>query len=210
MSMAVYPPGPASPGIDMQANGSLPVTPLYLPVPPLMICVPKFISGCDLSTSRVSNVEKILSPSVSANTHAPSMYFLSPDATLSAAQCADILSSIFSPFMFCVVPTASRLVAVPRPGMSMLMVGRKIKCVTYGVVPFFSIVCAPAAADTRTERTRHSELILTRIIGTSYRAAVLKPRRPLLQRLLAQCAHGAFAAPILRNKRSQISKQPIF
>jgi hypothetical protein len=32
---------------------------------------------------------------------------LSPDATLSAAQCADILSSIFSPFMFWVVPTAS-------------------------------------------------------------------------------------------------------
>jgi hypothetical protein len=34
------------------------------------------------------------------------MYFLSPDATLSAAKCADILSSIFSPFMFWVVPTA--------------------------------------------------------------------------------------------------------
>src|ERR1700757_3679464 len=50
------------------------------------------------------------------------MYFLSPDATLSAAHRADILSSIFSPFMFCVVPTASRLVAVPRPGMSMLMI----------------------------------------------------------------------------------------
>jgi hypothetical protein len=33
------------------------------------------------------------------------MYFLSPDATLNAAQRADILSSIFSPFMFWVVPT---------------------------------------------------------------------------------------------------------
>jgi len=34
------------------------------------------------------------------NTQAPSMYFLSPDATLSAAHRADILSSIFSPFIF--------------------------------------------------------------------------------------------------------------
>ena len=44
----------------------------------------------------------------SAKTQAPSMYFLSPEATLSAAHRADILSNIFSPFMFCVVPTASR------------------------------------------------------------------------------------------------------
>src|SRR6516164_10976676 len=92
MSMAVYPPGPASAGIDMQANGSLPVIPLYLPVPRVMMCVPQFISGCDLSVSRVSKVEKIWSPSLSVNTQAPSMYFLSPDATLSAAQRADILS----------------------------------------------------------------------------------------------------------------------
>src|SRR5262245_27774536 len=84
----------------MQANGSLPVIPLYLPVPPVMIWVPQFISGCDLSRSRVSKVEKIWSPSVSVNTQAPSMYFLSPDATLSAAHRADILSSIFSPFIF--------------------------------------------------------------------------------------------------------------
>src|SRR5262249_5161074 len=59
MSMAVYPPGPANAGIDMQPNGSLPVIPLYLPVPPVMMCVPQFISGCDLSVSRVSKVEKI-------------------------------------------------------------------------------------------------------------------------------------------------------
>ena len=68
-----------------------------------------------LSRSRVSKVEKIWSPSLSVNTQAPSIYFLSPDATLSAAHRADILSNIFSPFMFSVVPTASRLVAVPRP-----------------------------------------------------------------------------------------------
>ena len=43
----------------------------------------------------------------SANTQAPSMYFLSPDETFSATHRADILSSIFSPFMFWVVPTAS-------------------------------------------------------------------------------------------------------
>jgi hypothetical protein len=65
-----------------------------------MIWVPQFICGCDLSVSRVSKVEKIWSPSLSVNTQAPSMYFLSPDATLSAAHRADILSSIFSPFMF--------------------------------------------------------------------------------------------------------------
>ena len=72
--------------------------PLYLPVPPVMIWVPQFICGCDLSVSRVSKVEKIWSPSLSVHTQAPSMYFLSPDATLSAAHRADILSSIFSPF----------------------------------------------------------------------------------------------------------------
>jgi hypothetical protein len=54
--------------------------PLYLPVPPVMIWVPQFICGCDLSVSRVSKVEKIWSPSLSVNTQAPSMYFLSPDA----------------------------------------------------------------------------------------------------------------------------------
>jgi hypothetical protein len=37
MSIAVYPPGPASAGIVIQANGSLPVMPLYLPVPPVMM-----------------------------------------------------------------------------------------------------------------------------------------------------------------------------
>src|SRR5262249_55915701 len=129
MSMAVYPPGPASAGIDMQANGSLPEMPLYFPVPPVMMCVPQFISGCDLSMSRVSKVEKILSPSASASTQAPSIYVLSPDATLRAAQRADILSSIFSPFRFWVVPTASSVVAVPRPGISMFSSGRKMKCV---------------------------------------------------------------------------------
>ena len=44
----------------MHANGSLPVIPLYLPVPPVMMWVPQSIFGCDLSRSRVSNVEKIL------------------------------------------------------------------------------------------------------------------------------------------------------
>src|ERR1700746_688623 len=108
MSIANKPPGPASAGMFMQANGSLPVIPLYFPVPPVMIWVPQSIFGCDLSRSRVSKVEKILSPSLSASTQAPSMYFLSPDATFSATHCADILSSIFSPFIFCVVPPASK------------------------------------------------------------------------------------------------------
>jgi hypothetical protein len=39
----------------------------------------------------VSKVEKILSLSLSASTQAPSMYFLSPDATFSATQRADKL-----------------------------------------------------------------------------------------------------------------------
>jgi hypothetical protein len=42
--------------------------------------VPQFKVGCDLSTSRVSKVEKILSPSASAKTQAPSMYFLGPES----------------------------------------------------------------------------------------------------------------------------------
>ena len=73
---------------------------------------------------------KFWSPSLSVRTQAPSMYFLSPDSTFSATQRADILSSIFSPFMFWVVPTASRVVALPKLGMSMLIRGRKMKCVT--------------------------------------------------------------------------------
>src|SRR5262249_24159100 len=158
MSMAVYPPGPASAGIEMQANGSLPVISLYLPVPPVMMWVPQFISGCDLSTSRVSNVEKIWSPSASVNTQAPSMYFMSPDATLSAAQRADILSSIFSPFMFWVVPTASRLVAVPRPGISMLINGRKMKCVTQGVCPSFLLVVPLQPAEQKPREPRRRAL----------------------------------------------------
>src|SRR5262245_24703312 len=47
----------------------------------------------------VSKVEKILSPSASAKTQAPSMYFLGPESALDAVQRADILSNIFSPFM---------------------------------------------------------------------------------------------------------------
>ena len=53
--------------MEIQANGSLPVIPLYFPVPPVMTCVPQSIFGCDLSRSRVSKVEKILSPSLSAS-----------------------------------------------------------------------------------------------------------------------------------------------
>jgi len=49
-----------------------------------MICVPQLRSGCDLSTSRVSKVEKIMSPSASAKTQAPSIYFFGPESTLSA------------------------------------------------------------------------------------------------------------------------------
>src|SRR5262249_52923913 len=89
VSIAVYPPAPASAGIELQANGSLPLMPAYLPVPPVMTCVPQLISGCDLSRSRVSKVEKILSPSASASTQAPSIYFFAPDSTLSASQRAD-------------------------------------------------------------------------------------------------------------------------
>src|SRR6266498_1031434 len=91
----------------MQANGSLPVIPLYFPVPPVMMRLPQSIFGCDLSRSRVSKVEKILSPSLSASTQAPSMYFLSADATFNAVHRADIFSNIFIRFMFWVVPTAS-------------------------------------------------------------------------------------------------------
>ena len=56
--------------------------------------------------------------------------FLVADTMFNAAQWADILSSIFSPFMFWVVPIASSAVAVPSPAMSMLINGRKMKCVT--------------------------------------------------------------------------------
>ena len=65
-----------------------------------------------------------------ARTQAPSIYFLVPESTLSAVHRADILSNVFSPFMFSVVPTASSKVAAPRPGTSMLSSGRKMKCVT--------------------------------------------------------------------------------
>ena len=39
----------------------------------VMMCVPHFMSGCDLSRSRVSKLEKIMSPSASASTQAPSI-----------------------------------------------------------------------------------------------------------------------------------------
>src|SRR5215475_6789402 len=130
--------------IVMHANGSLPVIPLYLPVPPVMMWVPQFICGWDLSRSRVSNVEKILSPSASANTHAPSIYFLGPDSTFNATHRADILSSIFSPFMFWVVPTASSVVALPRPGISRLVNGRKRLNDCIGDIAAGTLQVAPA------------------------------------------------------------------
>jgi hypothetical protein len=57
------------------------------------------------------------------------------------------LSSIFSPFRFSVVPTASSRVAVPRPETSRLSTGRKMKWVTYGVVPFLAIGSAAMEAE---------------------------------------------------------------
>src|SRR5262245_14609292 len=123
-------PAPASAGIELQANGSLPLMPVYLPVPPVMIWVPQARSGCDLSRSRVSKVEKILSPSASASTQAPSIYFLAPDSMLSAWQRADILSSICSRLRFSVVPTGLSVVTVPTPGTSMFISGRNTNCVT--------------------------------------------------------------------------------
>src|SRR5262245_6220874 len=68
--------------------------------------------------------------------HAPSMYFLGPESTLNAVHRADILSSIFSPFMFWVVPTASSKVAVPRPATSRLCTGRKMKWSRRASFPF--------------------------------------------------------------------------
>src|SRR6478735_1796566 len=144
----------------LHANGSRPVIPLYLPVPPVMTWVPQFISGWLLSRSRVSKVEKILSPSVSARMQAPSMYFLSPDATFSATQRADILSSIFSPFMFWVVPTASSMVAFPSSPTSRFCTGRKMKWVTYGVVPFFWSCANPCPADNAPETEISAKAII--------------------------------------------------
>src|SRR5262245_8754869 len=133
--------------------------PWYLPVPPVMMCVPQLISDCDLSTSRVSKVEKILSPSASARTHAPSMYFLSPDWTFSARHLAAILSSIFSPFMLSVVPVASSAVTVPTPGTSMLIKGRKTKCVTEGDVPLEGSSSAANATEVKSMRAGQPALI---------------------------------------------------
>src|SRR3954471_4899079 len=130
MSIAKEPSGsPAGAGFLMQANGSLPVIPLYLPVPPVTIWVPQSIFGCDLSRSRVSNVEKTTSPSLSVSAQAPSIHFLAPDSTLTAAHFAFILWSIASPFVFSVGPTASSAVALPTPGISMLDLGWNTKCV---------------------------------------------------------------------------------
>src|SRR5712691_11544133 len=76
MSIANEPAGsPAGVGFVMQANGSRPVIPAYLPVPPVMVWVPQSIFGCDLSRSRVSKVENTMSPSLSVSVQAPSMYF---------------------------------------------------------------------------------------------------------------------------------------
>src|SRR5262245_34204369 len=73
------------------------------------------ISGCDLSTSRVSKVE---TPSLSSSTQAPSIYFLPPESMLNAVQRADILSNIVWRFMFSVVPTACDRVVVASPETS--------------------------------------------------------------------------------------------
>src|SRR6516225_1452676 len=121
MSIANEPDGsPEGVGLVMHLNGSRPVIPAYLPVPPVMMWVPQSISGCDLSRSRVSNVENTISPSLSVSWQAPSMYFLPAESMLTAVHFAFILSSIFSPFIFSVGPTASNTVALPTFGTSML------------------------------------------------------------------------------------------
>ena len=81
-----------------------------------MIWVPQAISGCDLSRSRVSKVEKIWSPSVvGQHAGAVDIFFGAKLYVQRNASCRH-LSSIFSPFMFWVVPTASSVVALPRLG----------------------------------------------------------------------------------------------
>src|SRR6266567_131134 len=50
----------------------------------------------------------------------PSMYCLPPASMLTAVHFAFMLSSILSPFIFSVGPTASSEVALPAPGTSML------------------------------------------------------------------------------------------
>ena len=55
MSIAYEPAGsPAGVATVTQANGSVPVIPLYLPVPPVMIWVPQSIFGCALSRSALN------------------------------------------------------------------------------------------------------------------------------------------------------------
>ena len=97
---------------------------VVLAVLAVILQLPQAMSGCDLSTSRVSKVEN-LSPSASASTHAPSINFLGLESTLNASQRADILSSIFSPLMLSVVPVASSRVTEPTPSILMVCKGRK-------------------------------------------------------------------------------------
>jgi hypothetical protein len=104
--------------------------PAYLPVPTAITCVPQFISGRDLSRSRVPKVEKICRrPRLPARTRRRYSFYRRTERSVPDGG----LTSCRTSFALHVFGRTDRLKQspVPTPGTSMLVRGRKMKCVTY-------------------------------------------------------------------------------
>ena len=113
---------------EMQANGSRPVIPLYLPVPPVMRWVPQSIFGCALSRSRVSK-RREYDVAVGVGQRAGAVDPFLPARTRRSPPRTSPSSCRTSdpPAVFSVGPTASSATTLPTPGMSTVPRGSRVQ-----------------------------------------------------------------------------------
>ena len=112
---------------------------------------------------------------------APSMNFLPPESMLSAVQRAAILSSIFSPFMFWVVPTASKERRGPHPSDLEALHGAEDEMRHVGRRPDFSIASAAwSALGTEASRIPDNSAAPTSGAGQANRGVFMNVSPPLL------------------------------
>jgi hypothetical protein len=113
--------------MSLQAKGSRPVIPAYLPLPPRDNTRAAFhvrLRGIQLAG--VEGREDHITLLVGQRASAINVFLIIRFHVKGCAPRA-ILSSIGSPLRFCVVPTASSRRAVPTPGIPRLCKGRKMK-----------------------------------------------------------------------------------
>jgi len=184
----------------MHANGSVAGYSLYLQYRGDVICVPQFIYGLRILVSRVSNVEEDLFTSLRPTRMPPSISFY-PLMNVQRLRSAPTSYSILFSFQVLRGPGLLRGWCSAKAGdVNDSLIGRKMKWVHVRCCPL--LCCCWGSRRAGTRATAHKEsllmteswVILTWVIGTSYRAG-LKAATAAIAGYLMLDARTAQASP---------------